>query len=41
MFAQGRGGKAGAERKQVIWATVMKKFIQQAAQRMAATAAAA
>lgn len=41
MFAQGRGGKAGAERKQVIWATVMKKFIQQAAQRMASSAAAA
>ncbi|HWZ45107.1 MAG TPA: hypothetical protein VNW97_16650 [Candidatus Saccharimonadales bacterium] len=41
MFAQGRSGKAGAERKQAIWATVMKKFIQQAAHRMAMNAAAA
>lgn len=41
MFVQGRGGKASAERKQVIWATVMKKFVQQAAQRMASPAAAA
>ncbi len=41
MFAQGRNGKTEAERKQIIWATVMKKFIQNAAQRMNSPAAAA
>jgi hypothetical protein len=33
MFAQGRGIKESAVRKKVMWATVMKKFIHQAAQR--------
>ncbi|HTC95269.1 MAG TPA: hypothetical protein VK699_17620 [Terriglobales bacterium] len=33
MFAQGRGIKESAVRKKVMWATVMKRFIQQAAQR--------
>ena len=34
MFAQGRNtGKESAVRKKVMWATVMKRFIQQAAQR--------
>lgn len=33
MFAQGRGVKESAVRKKVMWATVMKRFIQQAAQR--------
>ncbi len=33
MFAQGRGGKESALRKKVMWATVMKRFIHQAAQR--------
>ena len=39
MFAQGRSGKESAARKKVMWATVMKKFIQQAAQRALAPAA--
>ncbi|MGE0407454.1 MAG: hypothetical protein AB7O65_14255, partial [Candidatus Korobacteraceae bacterium] len=39
MFAQGRGGKESALRKKVMWATVMKRFIQQAAQRSMAPAA--
>ncbi len=33
MFAQGRNGKESALRKKVMWATVMKRFIHQAAQR--------
>jgi hypothetical protein len=33
MFVQGRGVKESAVRKKVMWATVMKRFIQQAAQR--------
>jgi hypothetical protein len=39
MFAQGRTGKESALRKKVMWATVMKRFIQQAAQRSLAPAA--
>ncbi len=39
MFAQGRGVKESAMRKKVMWATVMKRFIQQAAQRALAPAA--
>jgi len=39
MFAQGRGIKESAVRKKVMWATVMKRFIQQAAQRSMAPAA--
>jgi hypothetical protein len=39
MFAQGRGVKDSAVRKKVMWATVMKRFIQQAAQRSLAPAA--
>jgi hypothetical protein len=39
MFAQGRGIKESAVRKKVMWATVMKRFIQQAAQRSLAPAA--
>jgi len=39
MFAQGRGVKDSALRKKVMWATVMKRFIQQAAQRSLAPAA--
>ena len=41
MFAQGRNGQAreSAVRKKVMWATVMKRFIQQAAQRSLAPAA--
>jgi hypothetical protein len=39
MFAQGRGIKDSALRKKVMWATVMKRFIQQAAQRTLAPAA--
>ena len=39
MFAQGRGVKESAVRKKVMWATVMKRFIQQAAQRSLAPAA--
>ncbi len=33
MFANGRGLKENAVRKKVMWATVMKRFIQQAAHR--------
>ena len=36
MFAQGRAIKESAERKKVMWANVMKRFIQQAAERSAA-----
>lgn len=39
MFAQGRNVKESALRKKVMWATVMKRFIQQAAQRSMAPAA--
>ena len=40
MFAQGRAGaKESAVRKKVMWANVMKRFIQQAAQRVMAPAA--
>lgn len=39
MFAQGRGVKESAVRKKVMWATVMKRFIQQAARRSLAPAA--
>ena len=39
MFAQGRRGKESALRKKVMWATVMKRFIQQAAERSLAPAA--
>ena len=39
MFAQGRGIKESAVRKKVMWATVMKRFIQQAASRALAPAA--
>lgn len=39
MFAKGRSGKESAVRKKVMWATVMKRFIQQAAQRSLAPAA--
>ena len=39
MFAQGRGIKESAVRKKVMWATVMKRFIHQAAQRSMAPAA--
>ncbi len=39
MFAQGRGLKDSAIRKKVMWATVMKRFIQQAAERSLAPAA--
>lgn len=39
MFARGRGIKESAVRKKVMWATVMKRFIQQAAQRSLAPAA--
>ncbi len=39
MFAQGRGVKDSAVRKKVMWATVMKRFIQQAAQRSMSPAA--
>ncbi len=39
MFAQGRSFKESAMRKKVMWATVMKRFIQQAAQRSLAPAA--
>jgi hypothetical protein len=41
LFAQGRQGKESAQRKKVMWATVMKRFIQQAAQRSLAPASAA
>jgi len=39
MFAQGRTVKESAMRKKVMWATVMKRFIQQAAHRSLAPAA--
>ncbi len=40
MFAQGRAtDKESAERKKVMWANVMKRFIQQAAERSVAPAA--
>jgi hypothetical protein len=39
MFAQGRNVKESALRKKVMWATVMKRFIQQAAERSLAPAA--
>ncbi len=39
MFAQGRTVKESALRKKVMWATVMKRFIQQAAHRSLAPAA--
>lgn len=39
MFAQGRVIKESAERKKVMWANVMKRFIQQAAGRPAAKVA--
>jgi hypothetical protein len=39
MFARGRGVKESAVRKKVMWATVMKRFIQQAASRSLAPAA--
>jgi hypothetical protein len=39
MFAQGRGVRESAVRKKVMWATVMKRFIQQAASRSVAPAA--
>lgn len=39
MFARGRGVKDSAVRKKVMWATVMKRFIQQAASRSLAPAA--
>jgi hypothetical protein len=39
MFAQGRTVKASAVRKKVMWANVMKRFIQQAAERSMAPAA--
>lgn len=39
MFAQGRTVKESAQRKKVMWATVMKKFIHQSAARSLAPAA--
>lgn len=39
MFARGRAVKESAMRKKVMWATVMKRFIQQAATRALAPAA--
>jgi hypothetical protein len=39
MFAQGRAVKENAVRKKVMWANVMKRFIQQAAERSMAPAA--
>jgi hypothetical protein len=39
MFAQGRAVKESAERKKVMWANVMKRFLQQAAERSAARVA--
>ncbi len=39
MFAQGRVIKESAERKKVMWANVMKRFLQQAAGRSAARVA--
>jgi hypothetical protein len=39
MFAQGRVVKESAERKKVMWANVMKRFLKQAAERSAARVA--
>ncbi len=39
MFVQGRVIKESAERKKVMWANVMKRFLQQAAERAAARVA--
>jgi hypothetical protein len=39
MFAQGRTVKESAVRKKVMWANVMKRFIQQAADRSMSPAA--
>lgn len=39
MFLQGRVAKESAERKKVMWSNVMKRFIQQAAERSAARVA--
>jgi len=39
MFVQGRVIKESAERKKVMWANVMKRFLQQAAERSAARVA--
>jgi len=39
LFAQGRRGKQSAVRKKVMWATVMKRFVQHAAERSLAPAA--
>ena len=39
MFAQGRTVKESAERKKVMWANVMKRFLEHAARRAAARAA--
>jgi hypothetical protein len=39
MFAQGRGLKESAIRKKVMWANIMKRFLQQAAERSLASAA--
>ena len=39
MFTQGRAVKDGAQRKKVMWANVMKRFIQTAAERSMAPAA--
>jgi len=39
MFLQGRVIKESAERKKIMWANVMKRFLQRAAQRSAARAA--
>jgi hypothetical protein len=39
MFTKGRAVKESAERKRVMWANVMKRFIQQAAERSMAPAA--
>ncbi len=39
MFVQGRVIKENAERKKVMWANVMKRFLQQAAERSAARVA--
>ena len=39
MFAQGRAVKESGVRKQVMWANVMKRFIQQATERSMARAA--
>jgi hypothetical protein len=39
MFVEGNGGKESTVRKKVMWATVMKRFIEQSAQRSLAPAA--